>query len=307
VLEVSERRPRPMIDGRKLRAVARFELAEALRSRLVLVVLAVYGAGAALGAYVFSRALEAAESAVRDSMLGTWSALAVPDDVVRKHALPRVISFLVHDEVLRNELLGIDPLAIFYGFMALEFVAPLVLVTSGGAHASDITSGAVRFVLPRCDRLSWALGKFLGHATLLGVGLLVGALATGVVAELHRGIDAVSVLWLLRAAFRAWVYGLAYLGIFCCVSLIARQPSRARAFSVVLLFLLWAGHTACEAPLVLAQLPALQYLVWAFPAQYQKLLWSPSWLYSLPALLALLGIAGVTFALGFVGFRRADA
>jgi ABC-type transport system involved in multi-copper enzyme maturation permease subunit len=306
VVDVSERRPRRMIDGRKLRAVATFELAEALRSRLVLVVLAVYGAGAALGAYVFSRALEAAESAVRDSLLGSWSGV-VPDDVVRKHALPRVISFLVHDEALRNELLGIEPLAIFYGFMALEFVAPLVLVTSGGAHASDITSGAVRFVLPRCDRLSWSLGKFLGHAILLGLGLLVGALATGIVAEVHRGIDAGSVFWLLRAAFRAWVYGLAYLGIFCCVSLIARQPSRARAFSVVLLFLLWAGHTACEAPLVLAQLPALQYLVWAFPAQYEKLLWSPTWLYSLPALLALLGIAAVTFALGYIGFRRADA
>jgi ABC-type transport system involved in multi-copper enzyme maturation permease subunit len=306
VVEVIERRPRPLLDGRKVRAVATFELAEALRSRLVLVVLAIYGAGAAIGAYIFSRTLEAAESAVRDSLLGSWSSV-VPDDVVRKQALPRVISFLVHDEALRNELLGIEPLAIFYGFMALEFVAPLVLVTSGGAHASDITSGAVRFVLPRCDRLSWSLGKFLGHATLLGIGLLVGALATGAVAELHRGIDAASVLWLLRAAFRAWVYGLAYLGIFCGVSLIARQPSRARAFSVVLLFLLWAGHLACQAPLVLAQLPALQYLVWAFPAQYQQLLWSPSWLYALPAQLALLGIAGATFALGYLGFRRADA
>jgi ABC-type transport system involved in multi-copper enzyme maturation permease subunit len=296
-----------MIDARKLRAVAGFELAEALRSRLVLLVLAVYGAGAALGAYVFSRALEAAESAVRDSLTGTLSAHVVPDDLVRKHALPRVISFLVHDEALRNELLEIEPLAIFYGFMALEFVAPLVLLTSGVAHASDITSGAVRFVLPRCDRLTWSLGKLLGHAALLALGLLVGAVATGVIAQLRVGLDVGSALWLLRAAFRAWVYGLSYLGIFCCVSLLARQPSRARAFSVVLLFVLWAGHTALKSPLVLAQLPPLQYLVWAFPAEYEQLLWSPSWWQSLPALLALLGIASITFALGYLGFRRADA
>jgi ABC-type transport system involved in multi-copper enzyme maturation permease subunit len=235
------------------------------------------------------------------------SAHVVPDDLVRKHALPRVISFLVQDEALRDELLGIEPLAIFYGFMALMLVSPLVLVTSGGAYAGDITSGAVRFALPRCDRLTWSLGKFAGHALLLALGLLVGALATGVVAELRTGIDPSSIAWLARAAFRAWIYGLSWLGIFCCVSLWALHPARARSLSVVLLFILWAARTACMSPLVQERFPIARWLVWGFPAQYELLLWSPNWLASVPAIVALTGIAAASFALGYARFRRADA
>jgi ABC-type transport system involved in multi-copper enzyme maturation permease subunit len=295
------------VDLRKLGVVARFELAEALRSRLIVVVLALYGAGAGLGVYILSRMLEAAEAAVRDSMLGTLSAHAVPDDVVREVALPRVISFLVKDEELQKELLAVEPLAIFYGFMALMLVAPLVLVTSGSAHAADISSGATRFVLVRCDRLSWSLGKLLGHALLLALGLGVGALATAVVAFYTTGFDPGSAAWLLRAAFRAWIYGLAYLGIFSAISLLARAPARARAASVAMLFCLWVGHTVCESSLVAARVPFLSKLVWFFPSQYERLLWSPSVFDSVPAMLALLLIAASAFALGYAGFRRADA
>jgi ABC-type transport system involved in multi-copper enzyme maturation permease subunit len=295
------------IDFRKLGIVARFELAEALRSRLITVVLALYGVGAALGAYVFSRALGAAEAAVRDSMLGTLSAHAVPDDLVRKVALPRVIAFLVKDEALQKELLAVEPLAIFYGFMALSLVAPLVLVTSGGAHAADIASGATRFVLVRCDRLSWSLGKLAGHALLLALGLGVGALATGAIAHYVAGFDLGSAVWLLRAAFRAWIYGLSYLGIFSAISLLTRAPARARAASVAVMFALWVGQAACESSFVLARVPAAAHLVWLFPGQYQLLLWSPSWFDSLPAMAALVLIAASAFALGHLAFRRADA
>lgn len=295
------------IDSSRLRIITRFELAEALRSRLITVVLALYGAGAALGAYTFSRALEAAEAAVRQSELGTLSAHALPDDVVRRYALPKVLAFFVHDEALLNELLGVEPLAIFYGFMALSFVPLLVLVTSGGVHAADIASGATRFVLTRSDRLTWSLGKLLGHAVLLALGLLVGALATGLVAFFRGGIPASSVVWLLRAAFRAWVFGLAYLGIFSGVSLWARHPARARALSVVLLFVLWVGHALCESSFFIAQFPPLQYLAWLFPAQYETLLWSPSWSTSLPAMFALLAIASAAFASGQLRFQRGDA
>jgi ABC-type transport system involved in multi-copper enzyme maturation permease subunit len=291
----------------KLGVITRFELAEALRSRLITVVVALYGAGAALGAYTFSRALAAAEATVRDSDLAMSMGGALPDDVVRRYALPKVLAFFVHDEALLNELLGVEPLAIFYGFMAQSFVPLLVLVTSGGVHAADIASGATRFVLTRSDRLTWSLGKFLGHALLLALGLLVGALATGLVAFFRGGMPASSAFWLLRAAFRAWVFGLAYLGIFTSVSLWSRQPARARALSVVLLFVLWVGHAISESSFLIAQFPPLQYLAWLFPAQYEPLLWSPSWSTSLPAMLALVCIAAAAFASGQLRFQRSDA
>lgn len=290
----------------KLWIVARFELGEALRSRLVVVVLTVYGAGAALGAYVFSRILAAAEQAARDALLPSLSA-HLPDDIVRRQALPRVLSSLIDDAALREELSRIEPLALFYGFMALHLVAPLVLMTSSSAHASDLAQGATRFVLTRCGRASWALGKLLGHALLLGVGLLVGAVVTAGVAYLQARLDGPSLLWLLRAAFRAWIYGMAYLGIFSGLSLLGRGPARAWALSVFAMFSLWLGHALSQAEWLPERAPGAQYLAWLFPAQYQLRLWSPDWLTSLFAMSALLGIGAAAFALGLLGFRRRDA
>jgi hypothetical protein len=294
------------VSWRKLWIVARFELGEALRSRLVVVILTLYGAGAALGAYLFAKLLAAAEEAARAALAESLSASALPADLLRRQAFPRVLSGLIDNEALRAELSNIEPLALFYGFMALHLVAPLVLATSGGAHAGDLAQGASRFVLTRCDRLSWALGKLLGHAALLAVGLLVGALVTGVVASLQARLDPASVVWLIRAAFRAWVYGSAYLGIFSGVSLVAGAPARARMLCVLVLFGLWLGHGLSQADALAQRAPGAQYLAWLFPAHYQLLLWSPSWLESLPAMLALLLIGSSGFALGFWAFARGD-
>lgn len=295
------------MNWRKLTLVARFELAEALRSRLIIVILSLYGAGAALGAYLFSKALGMAEAAVRNNLPTALSAHDVPDELVRRQALPRMISGLVEDPALREELVKIDPLALFYGFMALQLVALLVLTTSGGAHASDMARGATRFVLTRCDRLSWALGKLLGHAALLAAGLLSGAAVTLVVGFAQQRFDVSSAVWLLRAAFRAWAYGFAYLGLFAGLSLVVRAPGAARAFSVLLLFGLWIVHGVVQSEWLASIIPGVGYVAWLFPAQYKILLWSPNWLMSALAALALVSIGGAGFALGHVIFRRGDA
>lgn len=296
-----------MVNWRKLWVVARFELGEALRSRLVVVILTLYGAGAALAAYLFAKALAAAERAARSALADSMSAHDIPEDLVRREALPRVISAFVDDPRLREELSRIDPLALFYGLMALYLVAPLVLLTSGGAHASDLARGATRFVLTRCDRLSWALGKMLGHAALLATGLFAGALATALVAYGQGRFDLGSLFWLLRAALRAWVYGFAYLGIFSAVSLVIRAPARARALSVLVLFGLWLGRALSQSDWLVRSFPGVGLLAWVFPAQYELLLWSPSWLTSLPAAFALLLIGSCAFALGHLVFARGDA
>jgi disulfide bond formation protein DsbB len=292
---------------KKLGLVARFELGEALRSRLVVVVLCLYGAGAGVGAFGFVMALDSAERAARTTLEGSMSAHDIPPDVVRREALPRLIQSLVDDRELQKELLQIDPLALFYGFAALHLVAALVLLTSGGTHASDIGRGATRFVLTRCDRLSWALGKALGQAALLALGLSVGALVTAAVGLWQSRFDPTTLLWLGRASFRALVYGLAYLGIFVGLALAVRSPARARAACVLALFGLWLGHTLCRAQWVSERMPLASALCWLFPGEYQGLLWSPSWLVSSAAALALLGLGALAFVGGYASFRRSDA
>jgi hypothetical protein len=292
---------------RKLAIVARFELAEALRSRLVVVVLCLYGLGAAFGAFAFVKTLSAAEQSVRTSLAQTMSAHDLDDEQVRRDAKSQILSHIVEDRELLADLVAVDPLAIFYGYMALTFVAPFVLLTCGGAHARDLRRGAVRFVLTRCDRLTWALGKTLAQAVLLVLGLSVSALATAAVGLWLAHFDAATLFWLARAAVRALMYGLAYLGIFTGLSLALREPGPAVAACALTLFGLWFGHGLTHWSWLGQQLPPVRAAAWLFPGQYQELLWSPSWLVSGAAALALIAMGALAFAGGHWLFRRADA
>ncbi|MET0413136.1 MAG: ABC transporter permease subunit [Polyangiaceae bacterium] len=295
-------------NARRVAIVLGFELREALRSRLVALVLLLYGAGAAIGAWLFLQAMLGAEQVARSALMQSLGVpeSQVPEDLVRRQALPGLISSVVDDPALRDQLLAMDPLAIFYGFMALNVVSGLVLVTSGSAHASDLTTGAARFVLTRCDRRSWALGKALGHAALLAVGMLAGALATTAVAIWVRGtLELTTLRDLLKTSLWAWAYGACFVGIFSGVSLLAGTPQRARMLGVVALLALWLGHKLCA----LSTLPggAGEWLVWLFPAQYESLLWSPEPQRFLLALGALLGLGSMGLLLGAWVFQRRDA
>jgi hypothetical protein len=84
-------------------------------------------------------------------------------------------------------------------------------------------------------------------------------------------------------------------------------PARARTLSIALLFALWIGHSICKGGYVTEQLPLLRHLVWLFPAHYELALWSPSWVSSSLAVLALLAIGIGALGLGHALFRRADA
>jgi hypothetical protein len=298
-----------MLDLRKLRVVARFELAEALGSRLLVIVLFVYGVGAAIGSLVFLKAMAAAEDAARRALANgsNLNQAEVPQDLVRSHALPLVTS-LVDDAAIRAELLRMSPLSIFYGYTALLLVALLVLVTSAGKMASDLASGASRFTLFRCERLTWAVGKLLGQEILLAVGLCFGALLAGLVGIWQSGSFEVSGWWwLLRTSFRAWIYGSAYLGIFSGLSLVARSTLGARAMSLAALIGLGVGHAVFASEFARARAPVLSHLRLAFPAEHREGLWSPEWASYLPSLGALLLIGALGFTAGYRAFRGRDA
>jgi hypothetical protein len=256
-----------------------------------------------VAAYALGSALDAAERALRESTLSQGMAGDLPDAAVRR-VMPSVLDWAIDDRALASELAGVDPLAVAYGLLSTSFVALLVLLTSGTTHARDLASGATRFVLTRCDRWSWSLGKLVGHAALLAVGLVSGALVTAVVGGLSGHLSPSGLVWLARASFRTWVYGLAYLGIFSGVAIAARRPSRARLISVAVLFCSWLGHALAQAAPEGA--PA-RYLVWIFPGHYPLLLWSPRWVVSVGATAALLAMGAVAFFAGQRSLARGDA
>ena len=296
-----------MLDPKKLQIVARFELLEALRSRLFIIVVSMYGAGAAIGSYVFLKTVTAAESAVRHQLAERLQVdeSKLPQNLVRENLIPIVLGFF--DPKLKDELLSMPLLTIFYGIMALNFVALLVLVVSTGTMAADLSSGAARYALFRCDRLTWALGKLVGQELLLAAGLAVGALTAGLVGVLvDDAFEQQTWIWLLRTSFRAWLYGSAYLGLFCGLSLVSRSPLRARALALFS----WIGigilHGLVTSDMVNERIP-VRALGYAFPAAHREALWSPDWYTYLPAATALLAFGAACFLAGHAVFKRRDA
>jgi ABC-type transport system involved in multi-copper enzyme maturation permease subunit len=298
-----------MMDVRKLWVVARFELFEAIRSRLFLTAMVLYGGSATIGSYVFIKTVSAAETAARHALATN---LGIPESsispsLIREKALPMFAS-LIEDESIRQEVLRMPPLSIFYGYMALNIVALLVLIVSTGSIAHDVSSGAARYTLFRCDRLTWATGKLLGQEAVLAIGLLIGALLAGIVGtSLDSGFELITWFWLLRVSFRAWLYANAYLGIFIGVSLVSGSAMKARTSALFI----WAGlgilRQVVTSESINGPLARVRFLAYLFPATHQQSLWSPSLAAYLPSALALLAIGGSGFALGHRVFQRRDA
>jgi ABC-type transport system involved in multi-copper enzyme maturation permease subunit len=298
-----------MLDGRKLWIVARFELSEAIRSRLFVLAITLYGAAASLGSYAFLKTVGAAEAEARRALAMSLhiDESQLSPDLIREKALPLFASF-VEDVSIRQELLRMPPLSIFYGYMAQSLVVLLVLVVSAGTMAADISSGTARYALFRCDRLTWATGKLLGQEAVLASGLIVGALLAGAVGQtLDSAFQTETWFWLFRTSFRAWLYANAYLGLFMGLSLIASTQLKARALSLFSWMGLGIAHSIVTADFANRRVPWLQHLAFLFPAAHRASLWSPDWSVYLPASLALILFGFLGFAMGNRVFQWRDA
>lgn len=298
-----------MINFLRWKVVTTFELRDAFRSKLVVIIVTLFAAGAGLGAMGFIRSLQESERAARD-FLATQANVppeSISVEAVRQRAMELLLS-MVQDEQLREVLLNMQPLAIFFGYVAQNTVPLLVLVLSSGAHAADIARGATRFTLVRCDRPTWALGKLSGHAALLLLGLTVAALVCGACGA-YAQPEFEPRTWgaLLLASLRTFVYGFAYLGLFAGVSLLAGAPMRARVFSLLVLIACGVGHSLVSSAWVEQSAPLLAGAKWLFPAQYDTDLWLMSPGAFLPAVLALVAIGSVGFSIGVASFLRRDA
>lgn len=290
--------------------VAGFELRDSLRSRKAIVLLVLYVAGAAAASGIFLRVLLEIEETLAET-LGVASSSqpgAATHALFASDQFLSILSGLVGDHDLARSLVQMPPMALFYGWLALTFGPLLAVLVSCDAIASEIGQGSARFALVRADRAAWTLGKGLGQAGLVAVGLAAGGIATWIVGALFLdGFDAAaSAWWIARLGGRAWILTLAYLGLALGVSQALRSANAARAgafFALVVLAMIGEGLEWLEdsAPTVAGT------LLQALPRAHVLDLWRPEVTDRLPAMAMLVAIAGCFFALGHVVFRRRDA
>jgi len=295
-----------MKHSQSIRLVATFDLLESLKSRKAVVLLALYTVGALGASGIFIRVL----TAIRERLEEQVGHAVDVKQLMESPGMGRVVGALAGDAEVAGAIVTIPPLALFYGWLAMNFVPLLVLFTSADAIAGDVASGAVRFSLFRTDRISWALGKLLGQTSLMAVGVLVGALAcwaTGLL-WLDGMPVADSAVWLLRISGRAIVYSFAYLGMVMCASQLTRTSVRAGGLALLLMFFCSLAGSVLQAEPIMEQAPALfGVLAKLVPGGHHLALWHPGLAQSTTAMLGLIAIGMAFFGLGFWRFSTRDA
>lgn len=298
-----------MLELPKSAAVARFELSEALRSRLVLLLSLVCGLGSFIASAIFLQVLASAEELARETLASQSNVdpetLSV--DLIRDNAMPWLAS-MISDPGTREQVASMDPLSIFFGFATLQTVGAFVLLSSTSSVPRELTSGAVRFALLRCERLTWLAGKAAGQTVLLAAALALAAIAAAAAGVwMEKTIDVERIIWLFRMAFRSWVYGFAHLGLFMGLSMLSRTVMSARAAAVALWVSMSVTHGLLTLGVFTEKAPWLANLAWLFPSHHQSQLWSSDLAPYMLSVLALLGTGLLALYAGSAAFVRRDA
>jgi hypothetical protein len=298
--------------ARDVALVARFELGESLRSRLLVVMILLFVGGGALGAWLYSTAVQEAEERAA-SVLGAPTAGA-PGATVRRlrdtQSYRQVLRFFIRDEKKADYFAAFPPIVVFYAFVSFIFSPWLILFTSAETIASEVASRAIRYSLLRTSKLAYALGKALGQlAILVGVtglaALVFYAIAWSKLAGFEAGATAAG---LLSYWPRIVLYTLPFLAWALFASMATASTNLARILSLggaVVLAILYGVSEAAppDRPILAAALSLLGMLT---PFGHAEGLRYPLG-GALPADLATCLILTVLyFSAGFAILRRRD-
>lgn len=283
--------------------VAWFELVDALRSRKALALLGLYTAAAGAAASLFLRVLKEIETNAAQllhvaptTQTGTMTSVLLQSEAFRE-----MLGRLVGDPKLVDSLAAIPPMALFYGWLTLALVPALVMLTSTDAIAGELQSGEARYALTRVDRLSWSVGKLLGQALLMALGIALGGVAVWIVGAIGwAGFERLeSAFWILRLGARTWVYGFAWLGLALAVSQVTASAALARGLGVCALLGIGILGSVLEWPRVHRTAPVVfDSIRTLFPGAHSLGLWQPVWVDRAPSIVLLLALGCLYFALG---------
>ena len=224
--------------GRDTLLVARFELGEALRSRLLLVMLLLFMAGGALGAWGYTAFVSTIESGAAHFNMGPQPG-EKPGAALGRFRESRSYRDLVHmivrnDEKKADYFAALPPLVVFYSWAALAFTPWLVLFTSAETIASEVASRGIRFTLLRTRRLAYALGKGLGQAAIVAGVTAASGLVFFFVAWLRlAGFEGrATALGMLSLWPRLMIYNLPILAWALLASMVTASANVARILSL---------------------------------------------------------------------------
>jgi len=235
---------------RQMIIVARYELADAVRSKRAALTIILYVAGAIVAMNGFINVLKRLESQLVKT-LGiniVDSAGVVTDSLWRSVHFRNMMIGLVGDKELAIDLLNIPPIALMYGWLAFTFTPMLVILTASPRIADEIATGSVRYVIQRCSRAAWSLGKFTGQVGLVILGLTLSAITAWTTVRFRLNVMdtwATSRAFIIFAA-KAWIYSFTFVGLATGVSHLSRTANQATIFGFLAWFILSVINIAAK-------------------------------------------------------------
>jgi ABC-type transport system involved in multi-copper enzyme maturation permease subunit len=298
---------------RDVGVVARFELAESVRSKLIVVMVLLFVGAGTLGAWGYTRVL----SKVEENAARALNAPTVrkPGAVVRRlrdtTTYRDMLRFFIRDDHKADYFARMPPMVVFFGWSTLIFLPWLVLFTSAETVAGDVSSRAIRFSVLRTARLPFALGKAVGQLVLVAGVTVLAALSFYVVGwSSIDGFEAAATAGgLLSYLPRILLYLLPFLAWALCASMLTASANLARIVSLggaVALFILGGVAEAkrqTAGPIAASLWEAALYLT---PFPHDEGLTYPPGGALLSDVAVCLALTAVYFSIGFAVLRRRD-
>lgn len=215
------------------------ELFTAVRSRRAIAIIVLFCAASLLSVNMAISALAGIERELA-SALGlptTEGAGVISTALWKSTSFQNMVRAGIDNSLVFDDLLGRHPAELIHAWFSFLLTPMLVVLACANRVADDLHSGAVRFMITRVTRLEWTLGKYVGQAVLILIGLILGALGAWIVMCIRlSGADALSVLpTLLLWSCKAWLYSLAWLGATLGVSHLTHSGAKATMFAVLAL------------------------------------------------------------------------
>jgi ABC-type transport system involved in multi-copper enzyme maturation permease subunit len=293
--------------------LARFELAESVRSRLLLVTLLLFVGGGALGAWGYTAVIGKIEEAAASAL--NVPAADKPGATVARLRDSRsyrdMLKFFTGDEGKAAYYAELPPIVVFFGWASFLFTPWLLLFTAAETIASEVSSRAIRYSLLRTGRLAYAVGKAGGQLLVLigvtGLSALVFFLVAW--AQLAAFEPGVTALWLLSYWPRVVIYNLPFLAWAMFASMVTGSANLARVVALGGAVVLWLLHVLAglrwvQRSAVWSQVMDLLGYLSPF-GRNQGLSYPPGG--ALPGdLLVCLALTVLYFAAGFAVLRRRD-
>jgi ABC-type transport system involved in multi-copper enzyme maturation permease subunit len=294
--------------------VARYELAEAARSKLLIVIVLLFVAAGGLAAWSFTELVTSVEE--NAARLTGAPAARRPGATVRRlresGSYQDLLRKIIRNQEKADYFAAIPPIVAFFAYFAFNVTPFLILLSSAETIATEVASRSIRYSVLRTGRLEFAMGKSLGQALIVvGVTAIMALVCYLVAWASLAGFEhGATFLGMLSFWPRVLLYTLPFLGWAMFASMVTRSANLARVLSLgggVGLAII--GGLANHPPRWLqgeGLAPVRDLFANLTPfGHYDGLTYPPGGAFASDAAVCL-ALAALYFAAGFVLLRRRD-